>query len=240
MDKVLQGKIAVVTGASSGIGRAIALKFGESGARVALLARRKDRLEKVCQAIEKSGGKALALPTDLLKPEQIQKTFAAVRKSWGDPQILVNNAGIGFSGPLQKFALEEYEHTFDLNVRAAFLCAKEVLPAMLKAKDGTIINIGSLAGRYGIGGSVVYCASKFAMVGFTDALLEEVRGSNVRVTMINPGMVETEFFKGRETGRNIKDAIRPEEVAEAALLCARDMRNATVKEIFIRPRRPLV
>lgn len=239
MNKVLQGKIAVVTGASSGIGRAISVRFAQAGARVALLARRREQLREVREEIEKDGGEALDLSTDLLVPEQISRAFSSIRNQWGDPQILVNNAGTGFFGQLVDSKLDEYEMTFNLNVRALYLATKEVLPAMIRAREGTIINISSIAGKMGLAGSSLYCASKFAVTGLSEALLEEVRRYNVRVAVICPGMVSTEFFGRKDVAGNQADFIRPEDVAEATLLCASETQTATFKEIVIRPRRPL-
>lgn len=239
MEQTLKGKTAVITGASSGIGRAIALKFGEAGARVALIARRKNRLEEVRKEIEKNGGESLVFPADLLDSKQISKAFAEVRRTWKDPEILVNNAGTGFFGLLVDSSVEEFETTFNLNVRALYLAAKEVLPAMLRSREGTIINIASIAGKMGLAGSAIYCASKFAVMGLSEALLEEVRGSNVRVAVICPGLVSTEFFGRGEVQGNRPDFIQPEDVAEAALLCASGTQTATFKEIVVRPRRPV-
>lgn len=236
---ILNGKTAVVTGASSGIGKAIALRFGREGARVILLARRKNRLEEVARQIEKGGSETLVIPTDLLDPKQISKAFAEIRREGKDPEILVNNAGTGFFGPLVDSKLDEYETIFNLNVRALYLATQEVLPAMIRAQEGTIINIASIAGKMGLAGSALYCASKFAVMGFSEALLEEVRSHNVRVAVICPGLVSTEFFGRGEVKGNRPDFIQPEDVAEAALLCASETQTATFKEIVIRPRRPV-
>ena len=235
----LQGKTAVVTGASSGIGRAIAIRFGQAGARVVLIARRKNRLEEVARQIEKDRSQALVVPADLLDPQQIHKAFDEIRRQWKDPNILVNNAGTGFFGPLTDSKLEEYETIFNLNVRALYLATQEVLPAMIRAKEGTIINLSSVAGKMGLAGSVLYCASKFAVTGFSEALLEEVRRFNIRVSALCPGLVSTEFFGRGEVKGNQPDFIQPEDVAEAALLCASETQTAGFKEIVIRPRRPV-
>lgn len=235
----LKGRTAVVTGASSGIGRAIALCFGRKGARVALMARRKDRLDEVKAEIEKAGGEALVVPADLGKPEEISEAFARIRREWGDPDILVNNAGVGVHGPLVDQTLADYDRVFDLNMRALFLATNEVLPAMLRRKSGDIVNISSIAGKMGLANSALYCASKFAVMGLSEALLEEVREKNVRVTVISPGAVDTEIFGPRVPQADRKNMIRPENVAEAALLAVSGTQNATYKEIIIRPRRPV-
>lgn len=239
MSQSLTGRTAVVTGASSGIGRAIALHFARAGARVALVARRKDRLHEVCKEIEAGGGQALDVQADLLEPDQISNAFALIRKAWGDPHILVNNAGTGSQKPLANSTLEEYDATFNLNVRAPYLATKEVLPAMIRDREGTIINISSIAGKVGLPGWSLYCASKFALIGLSEALLEEVRGHHVRVAVICPGTVNTEFFGRTNEESSTSDFIQPEDVAQAALLCASETQTATFKEIVIRPRRPL-
>lgn len=228
-----------MTGASGGIGRAIALCFAEAGARVALLARRRERLEEVGRQIEKMDAEALVLPTDLREPDQISKAFQEIREKWKDPEILVNNAGAGRYNAVVDSTLEEYETIFNLNLRALYLATKEVLPAMLQAREGTIINIASIAGKMGLAGSALYCASKYAVMGFSEALLEEVRGHNVRVSVICPGLVNTEFFGRTNVRGNRADFIQPEDVAQAALLCATQTQTAAFKEIVIRPRRPL-
>lgn len=240
MNLSFKNKTVAVTGASSGIGRAVALAFGRAGARVALIARRRQRLEQIGREIRESGGDALVVQADLSEPVQIKKAFAAIRRRWRIPEILVNNAGTGFFGPLAQSRLKEFDQTFALNVRTLYLATMEVLPSMLRRKEGTIINMGSIAGKIGMANSVLYCASKFAVWGFSDALLEEVREKNIRVAVICPGLVSTEFFgRPRHAKGNRKNFIRPEDVADAALLCASDTQNAVFKEVVIRPRRPV-
>jgi len=237
----LEGKKAVVTGASSGIGRAIAFAFGREGAEVALLARREKNLQEVKKQIEKNGGQAHIFPVDLREPRQIAEVFQQIRRKMGAPEILVNNAGMGFHGSVAEATLEEYQETFDLNVRAYFLCVKEVLPAMTAARSGSIVNIGSIVGKMGLARSALYSASKFAVTGFSEALLEEVREDNIRVSLICPGLVNTEFFGRRKKPPRgeVADYIQPEDIAEVAVLCAGDTRTATLKEIIVCPRRPI-
>jgi len=236
----LKGKIAVVTGASSGIGRAIAYRFADAGASVALIARRKNRLEEAAGEIQKRGSKALVVAADLDQPSEIERAFQEIRQKWGDPGILVNNAGRGTAyGSLTERSLEDYESVFNLNVRALFLATREVLPAMIQKRTGTIVNIASIAGKVGLANIALYCASKFAVMGLSEALLEEVREKNIRVAAICPGMVNTEFFDRLKVEGDRKRFIQPEDVAEAVLLCASDTQTAAFSEIIIRPRRPL-
>lgn len=235
----VKGKIAVITGASSGIGEAIARRFAKVGSEVVLLARRQKKLEKIKAEIEGDGGKAHVFSVDLRDLKAIERTFARIKKEIGDADILVNNAGCGGYGPAEEIAPEEFARTFDLNVRAVFFCTRQVLPAMKNKQEGTIINISSQAGLRGLANATLYCASKFAVTGYSQSLLEEVRGSNVRVSYICPGFVNTEFFGDTPPKGTFDDYIQPDDVAEAALLCASDTQNATFKEIIVRPRRPV-
>lgn len=236
----LKGKTAIVTGASSGIGKAIALRFAEEGARVALLARRKERLEAVKKEIEDKGGSAHVFVVDLTQPAEIKETFAAIRRTLKDVDILVNNAGVGVAGPLAESKLEHYEAVFNLNVRGLFLSTLEVLPSMLRRKSGAIVNIASIAGKMGLKNSALYCASKFAVMGLSESLLEEARESNVQVSAVCPGLVNTELFDRRGFFPGARSrAIRPEDVAQAALLCASGEGRGTIKELVIRPREPV-
>ena len=241
MSLILKGKKVVVTGASSGIGKAIAIKFGEEGAGLAILARREDRLNETKNEIEAKGGRAFVFKVDLLQDQKIGEVFNDIRRTLGDPDILVNNAGTGFFGKsIVDSTLEEFDQTFKLNVRAYYLCIKQVLPAMIRSRDGVIINISSISGKMGMPNAAIYCASKFAVMGLCESILEEVRQYNIRVSMICPGLVRTEFpGRGRPIRGNVEDYIQPEDVAEAAFLCARDTQTATFKEIIVRPRRPI-
>ncbi len=236
--KTLEKKSALVTGASSGIGRAIALHLARAGARVGILARRRDRLESLREEIQAAGSEALVLPADLTRPQALHDAFETFRQAWGDPEILVNNAGRGTFGPFVQSRPEDYDSIFNLNVRALMLATQEVLPAMIRRREGTIINISSIAGKMGMAGSALYCASKHAVMGFSEALLEEVRPHNIRVTVICPGMVNTEAFRSRPT-EDRKDMIQPDDVAEAVLLAASATQTATFNEIVVRPRRPV-
>ncbi len=239
MERDLKGKIAVVTGASSGIGRAIALKFAAHGAVVVLIARRQERLDEVKGQIGQAGGKAFAFAVDLTDPKAIAEVFTRIRKDVGEAHILVNNAGKGSVGKtIVDTTMDDYDQVFDLNVRAIFLLLQQVLPSMLKSKAGTIINIGSISGKTGKARQTLYCASKFALVGLTESLLEEVKEHNIRVSLICPDVVHTEG-NGKSARGNVENYIQPDDIAEAALLCARETESATIKEIVVRTRRPI-
>ncbi len=241
MDATLTNKKAVITGASSGIGASIAQKFAEAKAEVVLIARRKERLMRLKEVIEEKGGKAHVFPADLCEGDQIQPLFEDIFRKLGHVDILVNNAGVGFYGPVHEMTPEEFDRTFHLNVRAVFLVTQQVVPFMKKQKEGVIINIGSISGKRGMSNLSVYCASKFAVTGFTESLLEELRADNIKVSLICPGLVNTEFFRNREQPLrgSVEDYIQGEDLADAALLCANGSQTATLTEIIVRPRRPI-
>lgn len=232
-------RLAVVTGASSGIGRAIAVRFARAGIRVAMVARRISRLEEIKSAIGKDGGEACVYGADLCRADEIAGLFGKIRKECGDPDILVNNAGIGTYGPLAESKVEDFDRVFNLNVRALYLATREVVPAMVRNRSGSIINIASIAGKMGIANVSIYCASKFAVMGLTVSLLEELRDKNIRVSAICPGLVNTEFFDKGGVEGDRKKFIQPEDVAEAAYLCINEDNAATLSEIVIRPRTPV-
>lgn len=241
MDQSLKGKVAIITGASSGIGRAIARQFAACGATVVLIARNQERLNEVKASIESKGGKALAFQADLSKPDEIRDVFPRIRAQAPDAAILVNNAGVGSLGKtVAETTVEDYQQIFDVNVRAIFLVVPQVLPAMIKAREGTIINIGSISGKVGKANQALYCASKFALVGLTESLLEEVKAYNIRVSLICPDVVHTQSNgKSKLSRGNLENYIHPDDIAQAALLCVRDTQTATIKEIVVRTRRPI-
>ena len=231
----------MITGASSGIGRGIAYLFAREGAQVALVARRKERLEQLRDDIEKQGGQAFSYPFDLYRIEAIPELIDEIQAQLGGIDVLVNNAGMGYHGSVVDATTAEYDQIFDLNVKALFVATKSVLPPMIKKRDGVIINIGSISGKMGMSQLSLYCASKFAVTGFTHSLLEEVREHNIKVSLICPGMVNTEFFGNRANHPpgSVENYIQPEDIAEACVLCASASQTATLKEIVVRPRRPV-
>lgn len=236
--QTFENQVVIVTGASGGIGKACAEAFARQGARVALAARRLEKLKAIVQDLKKQGLKAEAFACDVRDEKQIQKLAADVKKIFGDCSILVNNAGIGVVSPLEKMKIQEIDDMLNTNLRGLILLTREVLPSMIKRKTGVVVNISSVAGKIGISEMAVYSASKFAVNGFSSALLEEVRGNNIKVVSISPGMVDTEIHKGQYSEKR-KDMIQPEEVAEACLLAASPSETSTVSEIVIRPRRPI-
>lgn len=192
----LSGKVALVTGASSGIGRASALALAKQGAKIALAARRVDRLEALVLEIKTLGGEALAIPTDVLKKEDIQNAITKTVATFGRLDILLNNAGVGSIETTLDMTEEGWDRVVDTNLKSYFFIAQAAAKEMVKNKWGRIINIASiLSGGVGSGmaGAVNYCASKGGVVAMTEALADEFATQGVTVNAIGPGFIETEM-----------------------------------------------
>ncbi len=229
----LEGKSAIVTGASRGIGRAVALAFAEAGAAVALAARGEQDLRAVAGEIEASGGRALAVPTDVTDPSQIQNLVDRTVSAHGTIDILVNNAGAApFMSTFDQIRPEGFEKYFRVNFWSALHCTKAVAPILLAKREGCVLNVASVAGFIASPGLTYYASAKAAMINFTRTVSREWAASQVRVNALAPGWVETELNAPAratipEFNRSVLDSIplgrwgRPEDVAGAALfLCS--------------------
>lgn len=194
----LTGKVALITGATAGIGKACARALAKDGARLVLTGRRQDRLEELKQEAEKFGTQAISVAGDAREESTATKTVEAAIQTFGQIDILVNNAGAGNYKNLVETSAEEYDELMDTNVRSTFLFTRHTVPVMLQRKQGTILTISSMAGVYGFAGEAVYCATKFAQVGFAQALDKELRIHGIKVGVICPGGVKTEFAIGRD------------------------------------------
>lgn len=192
--KPLSGKVIIITGASSGIGAATSLACAREGARVALIARRKDRLEAVAEEVRRAGGEPLVLPADLADTAAAQPLVDRVRGHWGRVDVLVNNAGQGLLASFEQTTPEELRRLFDINVVSIMALTQAVLPLMRDQRSGHVINISSIAGRRGTPWRSAYSATKFALGGLTESLRQELRGSGIRVSLVYPVNVPTEFF----------------------------------------------
>ena len=244
MAGVLAGRVALVTGASSGIGEGAALALAAAGASVAVSARRAERLAELVKRIESSGGKALALPGDVVD-EAI--AVAAVEKTiahFGKLDILINSAGIIQAGGIEASDLDEYRRVIDVNLMATVYTCKAAIAQMKAQGSGDIINISSLAGRKAAKLFNAYTASKHAVNAMTDAMRQEVAGFGIRVTILNPGATQTEVAdnvsdpKWREmmrTHTKKDDAVMPSDIGDAIVLVVGLPRRANVSEISIRP-----
>ena len=197
MTTKLTGKVALITGASAGIGQACAHALAQEGARLVLTARRQERLTELKQQAEKLGTQAISVLGDAREERTATNAVEAALEAFGRIDILINNTGVGNYKNLIDTSAEEYDDMMDTNVRSTFLFTRHTVPVMLKQKQGTVLMISSMAGLYGFGGEAVYCATKFAQVGFAQALDRELRPHGIKVGVICPGGVKTEFALGR-------------------------------------------
>jgi NADP-dependent 3-hydroxy acid dehydrogenase YdfG len=228
----IANKIAVVTGAGRGIGRAIALELGKLDAQVVLAARSRSELEDVARLI---GTKASVIATDVRKQDELHRLFEQVATALGPVDILVNAAGIGIFGPVVDFKDDDFANLIETNLRGIFLACRFVLPAMIERKTGHIVNIASIAGKVGSANRAVYCATKFGVVGFTESLAEEVRQNGVRVSVVCPGSTDTRFSPGDISGKSRERMLRPADVAHAVKMIVTQEPNSFISEIVMRP-----
>lgn len=232
---LLSGKIALVTGAGRGIGRAIALSLAHAGCRVVLTARTAAQLDDVQQAISNAGAESRVIIADLSHDEDIERLVSACR-DFGVVDILINNAGWGKKNTVVRSRVEDWDQTFRLNLRAPMVLAKAFLPAMIEKGEGAVVNIGSISGKSGEAGSAAYAASKFGLIGFTQSLYEEVREHGIKVSVILPGFVDTPMIPPVKHLDRAK-MIRPEDIAEAVLFVLQAASTYCPVEVTVRPQR---
>jgi short-subunit dehydrogenase len=211
----IRGTVAVVTGASSGIGRVTALALAGRGATIALAARREPLLKEVATEIESRGGRAIVVPTDVTDVAALESLADTVRSEFGRCEILVNNAGIPAYRPMAETSAAEIEYVVRVNLLSVLHGTRVFLPGMLEAGRGHIVNIASLAGRHAVPCGALYAATKHALAGFSESVFYEVRDRGVRVTSVNPGFAETPGFpKGHIPAPLV---MQPERVARAVV-----------------------
>jgi len=217
-ERPLSGKVALVTGASRGIGRRIAADLAAQGAAVTLTARSREALTEVAEETRRAGGRAMALPCDVRVAARVKEAVRGCLTEFGRLDILVNNAGVAANKPLVETSEEEWDSILDTNLKGAFLCCREALPVMLRQGEGVIINISSAAGRQGFAGLSAYCASKFGVIGLTESLAEEVAEEGIRVFAVLPAGVDTDMWRGLFPGEEA--ALKPEHIARRVVeLC---------------------
>jgi len=239
----LQDTLAVVTGATGGIGGAIAFHLGRAGARLAICARTTKRVDDTVAALRADGIDAIGLPCDVAEPAAVRAFAELVQQQRGDAAVLVNNAGIGRFRPLEELSLDDWDDTIAVNLRSLYLVTRAFLPGLKRAAaalgSAAVVNIASLAGRNGFEGGTAYCASKHAVLGFSKALMLEVRKQQVRVIAICPGSVATPFMDNRDRMRPNRDRIlTADDVAQTVLATLILSDRAMVSELDIRPTNP--
>jgi 3-oxoacyl-[acyl-carrier protein] reductase len=230
----LFGQVAVITGAGRGIGAAIARKLAAMGATAVLCGRTKSSLDAISQAIINAAGKAEVIPCDVTALHQVEHAAARVDSTFGRIDILVNNAGLGgFTEPLHTLLPEEWDRILNTNLRGVYYMIRAFAPLMIRAYSGHIINISSLSGKNALPKGAAYAASKWGLNGLTYSVAEELRGHNVRVSVICPGSVETELSP--HEGKDPKKMLQPDDVAHAVAMVVTQAPQSFMSEILIRP-----
>jgi NAD(P)-dependent dehydrogenase (short-subunit alcohol dehydrogenase family) len=231
----LAGRVALVSGASRGIGEAIALRFAAEGARVALLARGRDGVERVAARVAAAGGTALPLAGDAADEATAARAVAATLEEFGRLDCLVTAQGTGTFGPIEASRAADWDAMLRANLTATYLLCRAAVPPMLRAGQGTIVAIVSLAAVRAIPGCAAYTASKAGVLGFVRALAAEVRGRGVRVAALCPGAVDTPLWDNVPSPPDRARMLRPAAVADAAVLIAAQPPEAFVEEIVLAP-----
>jgi NADP-dependent 3-hydroxy acid dehydrogenase YdfG len=244
MPSTLTQKVAIVTGATAGIGEATAISLAAEGAAVALAGRREDRLEALKQRIEADGGKALAVPTDVADEAQCQALIERTQSELGGLDILVNNAGVMLLGPVTGADTDEWRRMIDVNIYGLLYCTHAALPVMGQSGGGHIVNLSSVAGRSANVGSGVYNFTKWGVTGFSEALRQEVLHAGIRVTIIEPGFVETELQEQNtnpvvlETLEKMRASLQPleaQDIADAIVYAVTRPQHVSINEVLVRP-----
>lgn len=237
MDKFLTGKFAIVTGATRGIGRAIAETLAASGAAVAICSRKQEEAESAAKEIAAgTGAKVVGAAADVSNEKDVQRLFEFVDRELGGLDILVNNAGIGAWAPVAELTIDDWRRVMGTNLDGVFYCCHEALPRFRHRGSGFVINISSLAGKNPMAGGSAYNASKFGLNGFSEAMMMDHRYDNVKVCYIMPGSVSTDFNIRRAGVSDWK--IAPEDIAEIVLTVLRMPERTLISRVEVRPSKP--
>lgn len=233
---MMRSKVAVISGASRGIGKSIAERYAREGAKLVISAHSEGPLLEVRDELKSIGTECVGVVADMAIEDDVENFIQTAFNSFGRIDVLVNNAGFGMFKPVTEMSTEEYDRLFDVNMRGTFIATRESLKHMIRQNDGVIINIASLAGKNAIENGAVYAATKWAMLGFGKSIMLEVRKHNIRVITICPGSVDTDFSLNPSTNR--EKILKPEDVAEAAVLAASLPARAMMSEVDLRPTNP--
>lgn len=227
----LSGKVALVTGASRGIGRAVAIKLASEGADLIVTATSLERAQKTADEITRMGRKSLAVKVDVAVTAEVEALFAKIVENFGKIDILVNNAGITRDGLLMRMKDEDWDAVVDVNLKGTFTCTREAVKLMAKTKSGSIVNISSVVGEMGNAGQANYCASKAGIVGFTKAVAREYAKRNITVNAVTPGFIETDMTE--VLSQTVKEDLlkqipsgrfgKPEDIANAVYFLVSEM-----------------
>ncbi|MDQ6596301.1 SDR family oxidoreductase [Bacillus salipaludis] len=232
---MLKGQIAIVTGASRGIGKEIALKLAEQGVKLALVGS-SEQVNQTAEELKNKGfSHVLPIQADVSNESDMQEVVRKTIDEYGHIDLLVNNAGVGFFKLTEEVTVEEWKKVFEVNVQGVFLGIKAVLPHMKEQKSGTIITISSDVGRYTIPNGAAYTATKYAVQGFSGSVAQEVREYGIRVGTINPGMVDTYFAESTQGLPEKKDWLKVEDIANAVVYMASASKYMLIDEIVLHP-----
>lgn len=233
VNQALEGKVALVTGASRGIGLAIAMRLAAMGAKLGICARDSARLDSVAGDLRRSGTQVCAVAADMTRPDDISSLAKKTEHELGPVEILVNNAGIGYFAPVHEASEKNWDDVLDTNLKAVFLLSKAIAPAMIERRAGHIINISSLAGKNAFAGGAIYCASKWGLMGLTQCMAEDLRPHGIRVSAVCPGSVATDFSP--HTGRDTSKMLQPDDVAHTVAMIVTQAPQSFVSEVLLRP-----
>lgn len=232
-EKPMAGKVALVTGASRGVGLAIARRLGQMGASVAICSRDAQRIESAREQLQSEGSKVFAAPADVGSAGEVESLVKNAEKVLGPIEILVNNAGIGYFGPTHEADEANWDAVLGTNLKAVFLLSRAVAPGMIRRKTGHIINIASLAAKSAFPGGGIYCASKWGLLGLTQCMAEDLRPHGIRVSAICPGSVATDFSP--HAGKDPRKMLQPGDIAHAVETIVTQEPQSFISEISLRP-----
>ena len=224
---------AVITGASSGVGKSLAIQLSDAGYKVVLAARSEDKLNVIAEEIQKMGGNCLVVPTDVSQPEQINNLKDRTLE-YGDVFVVINNAGLGKFCKIEDVTLEDWNRQLDVNLRASFLVSQAFIPGMKQRKKGTLVFMNSVAGKKGYPYSAAYVASKYGMRGLADSLREELREDNIKVISIHPGAVDTPFWDGAGVNFPREEMLDTNTLAQSIVHAIQSPGNFTIEELVVR------